>query len=179
MQEHVLLVEVAVKRLVGMELSPIIKGNYAEVVKIYQAGIATGMATFETKAPSWEEWDTSHHSFGRIIAIDHNEVLGWAALSPTSKRHVYRGVAEVSVYVSSSTRGHGIGTFLLQSLIRISEENNIWTLQSGIFTNNKASINMHKSCGFRIIGYREKIGQRDGTWYDNVLMERRSKIINP
>ncbi len=162
-----------------MKLSPITEHNYPEVVNIYLEGIATGIATFETATPSWEVWDNSHHTFGRYVATDEKQVLAWAALSPTSKRHVYRGVAEVSVYVSSAARGNGVGTFLLQSLIQISEENDIWTLQSGIFPNNKASIHMHTQCGFRMIGYREKIAKRDGVWYDNVLMERRSRTINP
>jgi len=157
-----------------LELSSITRDNYTEVVRIYEEGIATGIATFETSAPSWEAWDQAHHSFGRIIVKKDSDYLGWGALSPTSKRHVYRGVAEVSIYVAADSRGKGIGTLLLQSLIKESEENGIWTLQSGIFRDNLSSIAMHEQCGFRVIGYKERIGNLNGVWLDNILMERRS-----
>ena len=174
MQGPVRLEAVVVNNLSGMALFPITIDNYPEVARIYQEGMATGFATFETSAPTWEAWDASHHNFGRIVARENDHVLGWAALSPTSKRYVYRGVAEVSIYVASTARGRGVGTTLLQTLIELSEENNIWTLQSGIFPQNKASITMHERCGFRMIGYRERIAMRDGDWHDNVLLERRS-----
>lgn len=162
-----------------MTLDPITIDHYPEVVRIYQEGIATGIATFETSAPTWEVWDLSHLPYGRIIASCDDQVLGWAALSPTSHRHVYRGVAEVSIYVGQNARGIGVGTFLLQSLIEISEQYDIWTLQSGVFPENKVSIAMHERCGFRVIGYKEKIGKLRDTWHDNVLLERRSKLVNP
>src|SRR5690606_13557469 len=120
---------------------------------------------------------SGHLPFGRIIALENNNYLGWAALSPVSSRCVYGGVAEVSVYVSESARGKGVGEFLLKNLIEISEANNIWTLQSGIVRDNVTSHKIHIKFGFREIGYKEKVGQLLGVWKDNVLLERRSKII--
>ncbi len=160
-----------------MSFVAINESNYAKVAQIYQEGIATGMATFETTAPSWGNWDASHLPFGRITIQDKTQILGWASLSPVSSRCVYSGVAEVSVYVVEKARGQGIGKKLLKQLIKISEENNLWTLQSGIMSANTASIQMHMNCGFRVIGYREKIGLLNSVWLDNVLLERRSKII--
>ncbi len=147
---------------------------YPEVARIYQEGIDTGMATFETEVPSWEKWDGSHFQFGRIAVMEEDSMCGWAALTPVSNRCVYGGVAEVSVYVSKNCWGKGIGTQLLNSLIKISEEHEIWTLQSSIFRNNISSIKLHEKCGFRVIGYKEKIGKLKGAWYDNVLLEKRS-----
>ncbi|PHR15214.1 MAG: N-acetyltransferase [Aequorivita sp.] len=160
-----------------MKLSEISEKNYPEVARIYGEGLQTGTATFETTIPSWEKWDTGHLSFGRILAVEEDSPLGWAALSPVSSRCVYGGVAEVSVYVSDSARGKGVGEFLLKKLIEISEANNIWTLQSGIFRENIASHKLHLKCGFREVGYKEKVGQLHGVWKDNVLLERRSKIV--
>ena len=160
-----------------MEISKITPENYHQVVQIYEEGLATGVATFETEAPPWNTWDASHLEFGRITAIDGSIMLGWASMSPVSSRYVYGGVAEVSVYVSAEARGEGVGQLLLNSHIISSEENGIWTLQSGIFKENLASIVLHKQCGFRIIGYREKIGNLNGVWKDNVLLERRSKTV--
>ncbi len=151
--------------------------NYLKVAKIYDEGLRTGKATFETTVPSWEKWDSGHFSFGRIIAIKENNFLGWAALSPVSSRCVYGGVAEVSVYISEDARGKGVGEFLLKNLIEISEANNIWTLQSGIFRENIASHKLHIKCGFREVGFKEKVGQLRGVWKDNVLLERRSRIV--
>tara|TARA_R110000868_G_scaffold68720_1_gene203199 strand:+ start:31445 stop:31933 length:489 start_codon:yes stop_codon:yes gene_type:complete len=160
-----------------MQFFPITESYYPEVAQIYEEGIKTGMATFETTVPDWNTWDSSHLPFGRIALTENAQILGWASLSPVSSRCVYGGVAEVSVYVAEKARGKGIGKKLLQELIRISEENNLWTLQSGIMSANKSSIQMHINCGFRVIGYREKIGQLHGIWLDNVILERRSKII--
>ena len=160
-----------------MEIISIRKHHYPSVSTIYAEGLATGKATFETKVPSWEAWDQSHLKVCRIAVMDQNKMLGWAALSPVSKREVYKGVAELSLYVSESARGNGVGKLLLTKLIVESELNNFWTLQAGIFSSNEASINLHKKCGFRVIGYREKIAKRDGQWMDNTLMERRSKVI--
>ena len=160
-----------------MDLRIINEQNYADVVRIYLEGIATGLATFESSAPSWEDWDKSHLSFGRIAAFSEDQMLGWVALSPVSSRCVYGGVAEVSVYVAATSRGKGIGRYLLQVLIEESEKNGIWTLQAGVFRDNEASINLHTKCGFRLIGYREKIGQLKGIWKDNVLLERRSAKV--
>ncbi|MFI8684873.1 GNAT family N-acetyltransferase [Rossellomorea sp. NPDC077527] len=153
------------------------KDDWHQVADIYQEGIATGNATFQKDVPSWEEWDGSHIKVSRIVARENNSLLGWAALSPVSSRCVYSGVAEVSVYVSNQYNGKGIGSLLLDALIEISEQNGYWTLQSGIFPENVASIKLHEKHGFRIVGRREKIGKMDGVWRDTVLMERRSKRV--
>lgn len=152
-------------------------GDWQTVKKIYEEGIATGNATFQPSAPEWTEWDSSHLQHSRIVAKEGNEILGWAALTPVSGRCVYAGVAEVSVYVSDIARGKGIGKQLLQKLVEESEANNIWTLQAGIFPENLASIKIHKDCGFKILGTRERIGKMNGLWRDTVLMERRSKTL--
>ncbi len=151
--------------------------HWEAVKTIYEEGIATGNATFQTAAPSWQEWDDSHIKNCRIIATMNNEVLGWAALSPVSSRCVYAGVAEVSIYVAPNARGKNIGSLLLRELINQSEQNGIWTLQSGIFPENKASIALHEKNGFRILGYREKIGRMGSSWRDNISLERRSNRI--
>lgn len=151
--------------------------HWEAVKTIYEEGIATGNATFQTAAPNWQEWDNAHVKTCRIVAIENNIVLGWAALTPVSSRCVYAGVAEVSVYVAANARGKNIGSLLLQELITQSEQDGIWTLQSGIFRENKASISLHEKSGFRIIGYRERIGKMGNAWRDNILLERRSKKI--
>ena len=151
--------------------------NYAQVAAIYAEGIKTGVATFETSIPNWEKWDASHLPFGRIVVMEGTIIKGWAALAPVSSRCVYGGVAEVSIYVAEKARRKGYGKKLLFELIKLSEENALWTLQSGIMKTNEASIQMHMECGFRVIGFREKIGKLNGIWLDNVLLERRSKLI--
>jgi L-amino acid N-acyltransferase YncA len=160
-----------------INISAMLPEHWEPVKKIYEEGIATGNATFQTSAPSWEDWDGSHMKNCRIIATENNEVLGWAALTPVSSRCVYAGVAEVSVYVATKARGKKIGSLLLQELTVQSEQNGIWTLQSGIFPENKASITIHEKNGFRVMGYREKIGKMGNVWRDNVILERRSQII--
>jgi phosphinothricin acetyltransferase len=156
------------------EMLPI---HWKEVSKIYKEGIDTGLATFEKKIPTWKTWDSNHLSYCRLIALINNNIVGWAALSPVSSRCIYGGVAEISVYVANGFRGNKIGEKLLQELIRASERNGLWTIQSGVFPENTASIELHKKVGFRVIGYREKVGVLDGKWKDNILMERRSKIV--
>lgn len=151
--------------------------HWTSVKAIYESGIATGNATFQTTAPEWEEWDKGHVTSCRLIAIEDNQILGWAALSAVSGRCVYAGVAEVSVYVHPDARGKGVGHQLLQALITESEENGFWTLQAGIFPENTSSIHIHEKNGFRIIGRREKIGQMNGKWRDTLLLERRSHTI--
>jgi L-amino acid N-acyltransferase YncA len=151
--------------------------NWENVKRIYEEGIATGNATFQTSAPSWEEWDSSHLQSCRLIAVDNDEVIGWAALTPVSERCVYAGVAEVSVYVAGEARGRGVGKKLLECLIKESEKNNLWTLQAGIFPENTGSIKIHEACGFRLIGRREKIGKMNDKWRDTILLERRSAIV--
>jgi phosphinothricin acetyltransferase len=144
------------------------------VRSVYLEGIATGNATFEMSAPEWQRWDSGHRADCRLVACDESGVIGFAALSPVSSRQVYAGVAEVSVYVGQRARGTGVGARLLHELVRASEEAGVWTLQAGIFPENAASLALHKRAGFRVVGTRERIGQRDGRWRDVVLMERRS-----
>jgi len=141
---------------------------------VYLEGIATGHATFETEAPSWEKWDAAHRGQPRLVARDGARVLGWAALLPVSARAVYAGVAEVSVYVGADARGRGVGRALLSELVRRSEEDGVWTLQAGIFPENGASLGLHRSCGFRIVGIRKRLGRLAGAWRDVMLLERRS-----
>lgn len=148
--------------------------DWEQVRAIYLEGIRSGHATFETDAPSWEKWDEGHHQFARLVMREGEAVLGWAALSPVSKRHVYRGVAEVTVYVSETARGQGIGRALLEALIEESEKNGIWTLQASIFPENIASVQLHRRCGFREVGRRERIAMLNGVWRDTLLFERRS-----
>jgi L-amino acid N-acyltransferase YncA len=151
--------------------------HWLVVREIYAQGIATRNATFETVVPEWSEWDGRHLPVCRLVALCGDEVVGWAALSGVSSRQVYRGVAEVSVYVAADAQGQGIGSALLAALIAESERNGIWTLQAGILAENAASIHMHEKGGFRVVGRREKIGQLDGQWRNTVLMERRSPSI--
>ncbi|NJB36420.1 N-acetyltransferase [Croceivirga sp. JEA036] len=161
-----------------MQLRYMLAKDWPTVSKIYAEGIATGIATFETNVPSYEDWDAGHLKNCRWVATEANHLIGWAALSPVSSRCVYGGVAEVSIYIASNARGKGIGKQLLQQLILDSEDNGYWTLQSGIFPQNKASVALHITCGFRHLGTRERIAQtKEGIWVDNLLLERRSKII--
>ena len=150
--------------------------DWAEVKAIYLEGIATGHATFETEAPSWEAWDDAHLAFARLVARDGQTISGWAALSPVSRRQAYAGVAEVSVYVSRGHRNAGVGRALLAALIAGSERNGIWTLQAVVFPENAATIALHLRCGFREVGRRERIGKLDGKWRDTILLERRSAL---
>jgi L-amino acid N-acyltransferase YncA len=147
------------------------------VCAIYLEGIASGQATFETEAPGWEAWDAGHLPFGRLAARLEGRLVGWAALSPVSRRACYAGVAEVSVYVATAARGQGVGRALLEALIVESEAHNIWTLQGGTFPENTASLRMQARAGFRIIGRRERIGRLGGVWRGTVLTERRSTQV--
>lgn len=160
----------------GLQIRSLVARDWERVRSIYLDGIATGQATFETRAPSWAEWDSGHLLVPRLVATDVEQIVGWAALSPVSVRSVYAGVAEVSVYVSSNLSGRGVGKMLLESLAAESERNMIWTLQASIFPENVASIALHKSCGFREVGRRDRIGKMNGDWRDTVLLERRSRL---
>jgi L-amino acid N-acyltransferase YncA len=151
--------------------------DWEQVRAIYLEGIATGLATFETEAPSWEKWDAAHLPTCRLVARRGETVLAWAALSPVSSRRVYAGVAEVSIYVGTNHRGQGLGQKLLEALIAASEQHGIWTLQAGIFADNRASLALHQRSGFREVGRRERIGRLPGTWRDVALLERRSKTV--
>ncbi len=155
--------------------------DWKEARIIYQEGMATGHATFEEKAPGWRKWDSAHLKDPRLVARVGGRIAGWAALGRVSPRSVYSGVAEVSIYVKGRYRRQGIGSALLSALIDASEQKGIWTLQAGIFPENRSSIKLHKKHGFRILGVREKVGRMSsgefaGRWRDVVLMERRSKV---
>jgi L-amino acid N-acyltransferase YncA len=152
-------------------------GDWEAVRAIYREGIATGNATFETDVPDWEAWDKNHLRACRLVARADDRVVGWAALTPYSSRRAYAGVAGLSIYVSASARGQGIGRTLLGALIEASEQAGLWTLQAGIFPENAASLALHRACGFREVGRRERIGRLNGVWRDVVLMERRSKVV--
>ena len=152
--------------------------DWEQVAKIYTKGIKTKVATFQSEAPSWEDWDNGHCEICRLVARKGDTILGWAALSPVSSRCVYAGVAEVSIYIDEKYQGLKVGTMLLEKLIEVSEKNGYWTLQSGIIKENISSLNLHRKCGFRQIGYRERLGKMDtGKWHDVVLVERRSKLV--
>jgi len=151
--------------------------DWPQVRDIYAEGIASGHATFETEPPSGEAWDAAHVKNCRFVARSGADILGWAALSPVSGRCVYAGVAEVSVYVRASTRGQGLGTQLMRTLIGASEAEGFWTLQAGIFPENAASLNLHRNFGFRVVGRRERVGCMNGRWRDVVLLERRSRVV--
>jgi len=151
--------------------------DWETVQLIYREGIDTGNATFETKTPDWEAWDKSHLQECRFVARSDDQVVGWAALSPVSNRCIYAGVAEASLYVRSSARGQGVGKALLLALIEESERIGIWTLQGGVFPENASSIALLKSCGFREVGRRERLVQKNGVWRDVLLLERRSKSV--
>lgn len=148
--------------------------DWPAVRAIYQQGIATGDATFQTEAPEWAQWDAGHLRACRLVAIVADRVVGWAAVSPVSNRAVYAGVGEVSLYVAADARGRGLGTELLVALIQESEQEGLWTLQAGIFPENRRSLSIHQRCGFRVVGTREKLGQMNGRWRDVVLLEKRS-----
>lgn len=151
--------------------------HWPRVKAIYDEGISKGDATFETAAPGWGEWEKEHLSCCRLVAVINSVIAGWAALSPVSGRCVYAGVAEVSVYVAKEYQRRGLGKELLNALIKESETAGIWTLQAGIFPENEASIALHLSCDFRIVGKRERIGQINGVWRDVILLERRSPSL--
>ena len=151
--------------------------DWAAVRDIYQAGIDTGNATFETSAPDWADWDRGHLADHRLVAVDAvGAILGWTALSPVSDRCVYAGVAEHSVYVHPGHRGRGVGRTLLDALVASTEQAGIWTIQTGIFPENTASVNLHTRAGFRVVGRRERVGKLHGLWRDSLFLERRSTV---
>jgi L-amino acid N-acyltransferase YncA len=159
------------------QIVPMGDEHASQVLGIYRLGIATGNATFETEPPSWTEFATTRLADHRFVAIDGDRVLGWTACTPVSDRCVYAGVIEHSVYVHPDARGHGVGRTLLRALIQSTERAGIWTIQSGIFPENVASLALHRGCGFRTVGTREKLGRHYGVWRDVILLERRSPTI--
>jgi L-amino acid N-acyltransferase YncA len=155
--------------------------DWEQVRSIYLEGIRTGNSTFESDAPDWEKWDAAHLKEHRVVVREHNHILAWAALSPVSTRCVYSGVAELSLYVAAVYRGKGIGSALLEAVIRSTEKAGLWTLQGGVFPENTASLRLVKKHSFKEIGRREKIGKMTygalaGTWRDVILVERRSTV---
>ena len=160
-----------------MKIRTFKKSDFSSVKSIYQQGIDTGNATFQNKAKGWNEWNASFLTNCRIVAEMNEEVVGWAALSATSNRTVYNGVAEVSIYIAKNYANYGIGNSLLSKLVSISENEGIWTLQAGIFPENESSIAIHSKNGFKTIGMREKLGEMNGAWRDILFMERRSKVV--
>jgi L-amino acid N-acyltransferase YncA len=157
----------------ALEIRALRAADWPRVAEIYAEGIATRNATFETEVSSWEEWDAAHLPAHRLVAGVDGEVVGWAALSPTSRRPCYAGVVEDSVYVTEEARGQGVGSSLLRALAEGAEKAGFWTIQTSIFPENETSIALHRQCGFRVVGIRMAIGQLDGVWRDTVLMERR------
>lgn len=180
--DALIIFEIAIHDKITMQtgltitIRPFHPGDFPSVKEIYRQGIETKNATFEPVAPGWTRWDKKFMPWPRLVAVSGKEVAGWAALMAVSSRAVYAGVGEISIYVHSGHRSKGIGYQLLKELISASEQNNIWTLQAGIFPENSASLKMHKALGFREVGYREKIGKMDGKWRNVILLERRSSI---
>jgi phosphinothricin acetyltransferase len=162
---------------VAVTIDALTAADWPAVQDIYAAGIATGRATFESEPPTWEVWDAGHLPSCRLCARSGGAVVGWAALAPVSRRAVYAGVAEVSVYVWPDWHGRGVGSALLAALVAESERAGIWTLQAGVFPENEASLRLHARHGFRVVGRRERIGRLAGEWRDTVLLERRSSVI--
>lgn len=157
----------------SLTVRPLRPGDWPAVAAIYEEGLASGLATFEVQVPSWEEWDAGHLPAPRLVAEVEGGVVGWAALSPVSRRAVYRGVAEVSLYVAAGARRRGVGRTLLDELWRRAGEAGLWTLQATIFARNAPSVALHERAGYRLVGRRERIAERDGVWHDTVLYERR------
>jgi L-amino acid N-acyltransferase YncA len=161
----------------AMELQPLRPEDWPAVRAIYEAGIATGDATFETAAPDWPAWDAAHLADHRLVARFHGRVVGWTALAPVSDRCAYAGVAEESIYIAPEAQGRGVGRALLTAVVASAERGGIWTVQTGIFPENQASLRLHEACGFRLVGVRERLGQLHGRWRDVLLLERRSPAI--
>lgn len=159
-----------------MIVRDLVAADWPVVRAIYEEGIRSGHATFETEAPSWEAWDAAHPRL-RLVAESNGAVVGWAAVSPASSRRCYRGVGEASVYVAEAARGGGVGSALLERLIERAEDEGYWTLTAGVFPENEASLRLHRACGFRELGVRERIGESGGRWRDVVWLERRSARV--
>lgn len=160
-----------------VQFIPMLSTHWEAVRAIYEAGIATGLATFETAAPEWSTWDANHRPECRRVVKRDGQVVGWAALKPTSSRYAYRGVAEISIYIAPEARRQGVGRALLRDMVACSEANGVWTLQATVFPENEASLHLHQSVDFRIVGRRERIACLHGQWRGTVLLERRSTVI--
>jgi L-amino acid N-acyltransferase YncA len=162
----------------AVEIRHLRPGDWPEVARIFGEGIATGNATFETEVPSWEEWDAAHLAEHRFVAERDGRVVGWIAVVRVSPRECYAGVAEVSAYVGEESRGEGVGAELLAALVESSERGGIWTLQTGVFPENEASLGLLRRFGFRVVGTQERIGRLHGVWRDVLLLERRSEVVS-
>lgn len=165
-------------------IRPIVRTDWTEVRHIYEQGIGGGDATFEVRAPTWDRWDADHLTSPRLLASDGDDrdggggrTVGWAALTPVSSRAVYRGVADLSIYVAEAARRRGVGRALLEAMVARSEAEGIWTLQAGVFPENRSSLVLHLAGGFRVVGTRERIGRMGDRWRDVVLLERRSPTV--
>ena len=163
--------------MTSLVVRPLVRADADAVLAIYQAGLDGGDASFETVAPEWAAWDAAHLPGHRFVAVDGGGVLGWVAASPVSSRCVYAGVVEHSVYVAPAAQGRGLGRSLLDGFIASTEAAGIWTIQSGIFPENTASLRLHHACGFRTVGTRERVGRHHGRWRDVVMIERRSPVV--
>lgn len=160
----------------NLRIEPMSPADWPQVCAIYEEGIATGLGTFETAAPSWDEWNAARLPHSRLVARN-KVIVGWAALSPVSRRACYAGVAEAGIYVAAAARGRGVGFALLMALIESAEAHGIWTLQGATIADNAASLALQAKCGFRVVGRRERIGKLNGVWRDTILTERRSTKI--
>ncbi len=161
----------------NLQIRSMTEKDWVDVARIFQWGIDSGIATFQTDCPSYQTWDRTHLNICRLVLEDSGKIIGWTALSPYSSRVPYAGVAEISIYLDERFQGRGLGTALLNYMVHESEKNGIWLLQSGILQHNEASIALHRKCGFREVGFREKIARdQNGIWRNTVLMERRSPL---
>ncbi|SCF04401.1 phosphinothricin acetyltransferase [Micromonospora coriariae] len=164
--------------MADITVRPLRDDDAERVLAIYQAGLDAGNASFETTAPTWAAFDAAKLPEHRFVAVDGNDtVLGWIAVAPASTRAVYAGVVEHSVYVDPAAQGRGVARLLLDTLIASTEAAGIWTIQSGVFPDNAASLTLHERAGFRVIGVRERVGRHHGRWRDVVLLERRSPVV--
>jgi L-amino acid N-acyltransferase YncA len=159
------------------EIRPLLPDDWPAVEAIWAEGIDTRNATFETETPSWASFDATRHREHRLVAVAGSEVVGWAALSPVSRRECYAGVAENSVYVAAGARGRGTGRALMEALVAGADAGGIWTIQTSVFPENAASLALHERVGFRVVGRRERIAQLDGIWRDTLFLERRSSLV--
>jgi L-amino acid N-acyltransferase YncA len=159
------------------EIRPLLPDDWPAVEAIWAEGIDTRNATFETETPSWASFDATRHREHRLVAVAGSEVVGWAALSPISRRECYAGVAENSVYVAAGARGRGTGRALMEALVAGADAGGIWTIQTSVFPENAASLALHERVGFRVVGRRERIAQLDGIWRDTLFLERRSPLV--
>ena len=162
----------------ALRIEPLREDDWPAVAAIYREGIETRLATFETEVPEWDGCDETHLPEHRLVARAGGQVDGWAARMPVSRRAVYRGVADLSVYVATVARGQGIGRALLAALTESARAGGLWTLQAGVFPENEASLALHQKCGFRVVGTQERLGKLDGVWRDVVVLERRSEAIS-